>query len=138
MSAAMTQTQPTTVLYNADCPVCSREIKHYARYTQAHELPVQYEELGKADTERWGLTPEQAAKRLHVRKNGQVYDGIPAFIALWQDMPRYRWLARVVSLPGMNTLAVLSYDHVMAPLLFTWHKARLARRRDKRVLAERK
>ena len=38
----------------------------------------------------------EAAKRLHVRKNGQVYDGIPAFIALWQDMPRYRWLARVV------------------------------------------
>ncbi len=123
----MNQQQPTTVLYNASCPVCSREIEHYQRYTEARELPVVYEDLTTAELEVWGLTPAQAARRLHVRKDGQIFDGIPAFIALWKDMPRYRWLARVVSLPILHGTAVLAYDHVLAPLLFAWHKSRLKR-----------
>lgn len=116
----------TEVLYNADCPVCSFEINHYARVSDKHALAIAFTDLNDPQSlQRWGLTAQDAAKRLHVRKNGLVLSGIPAFIALWQDMPRYRWLARFVSLPGVYRAAVWTYDLVLAPLLYQWHLRRV-------------
>lgn len=115
-------TDQTEVLYNASCPVCSREVSHYERLSQKHALAIRYD--GLDDSERlkdWGLDADAAARRLHVRKNGQIYGGVPAFIVLWQEIPQLRWLARLVSLPGIYRLACLTYDHVLAPLLYRWH-----------------
>lgn len=115
----------TEVLYNDACPVCRREVNHYAKLSAQAALPILYDDLGDAERlARWGLSPEQAAKRLHVRKDGQIYAGIPAFIVLWREIPRYRWLARLVSLPGVHGAACLIYDHVLAPLLYRWHVKR--------------
>ncbi len=117
-------TDDTRVLYNADCPVCSFEIDHYAKYSDARALPIRFEDLNCVDMTDWGLSRDEAARRLYVLRGGQIYSGIPAFIVLWQDMPRYRWLARLVSLPGIHWLAVKVYDHVLAPLIYRWHQRR--------------
>lgn len=115
----------TDVLYNAGCPVCSREIDHYARLSAAQALPVRYDDLNDAKAlEDWGVTADEAAQRLHVRKNGQLYIGVPAFIVLWQSLPRYRWLAQLVSLPGVYRLACWTYDGVLAPMLYRSHLKR--------------
>jgi predicted DCC family thiol-disulfide oxidoreductase YuxK len=119
----------TEVLYNASCPVCSKEIDHYAALTEKHVLPIGYDDLNDPEKlARWGLSPEAAAKRLHVRKDGQTLSGVPAFIALWREIPRYRWVARIVSVPGLFHLASAVYDYVLAPLLYQWHLRREARR----------
>ena len=120
-------TDETRVLYNADCPVCSFEIDHYAKYSDETGLPITFEDLNTEDTAAWGMTSDEAARRLYVRKGGQTYSGIPAFIVLWQDMPRYRWMARLVSLPGFHWAASKLYDHVAAPLIYRWHLRRQAR-----------
>lgn len=118
----------TEVLYNESCPVCRREIHHYARLSQKSGLAIAYDDLGdEAQLKDWNLTAEQAARRLHVRKDGQIYGGIPAFVVLWREMPQYRWLARLVSLPGVYWLACKVYDHVLAPLLYQWHLRRQAK-----------
>lgn len=115
----------TDVLYNAACPVCSREIDHYARLSAAQALPLRYDDLNDADKlQTWGVSADDAAKRLHVRKDGQIYVGLPAFIALWQSLPRYQWLARLVSLPGLYRLAHWTYEGVLAPLLYRRHLKR--------------
>ena len=45
-----------------------------------------------------GITVEQAMKRLHVQKNdGEFVTGAYAFQTLWQQLPYYRWLAKLVS-----------------------------------------
>lgn len=119
------------VLYNASCPVCSREIDHYAKLSARQKLPIGYHDLGSADTfAAWGMTQREAAQRLHVRKDGQVYGGIPAFIQLWREIPQMRWLATVISLPGVHWLACKVYDHALAPLLYRWHLAREGRSDD--------
>lgn len=115
----------TRVLYNADCPVCSFEIDHYAAYSARRDLPIRFEDLNRDELADWGLTRDAAARRLYVLKGDQIYSGIPAFIVLWQDMPRYRWLARLVSLPGVNWVANATYDHVLAPLIYRWHLRRV-------------
>lgn len=116
----------TTVLYNAACPVCRREIDHYAKITAETSLPIAYEDLNACEAlGQWNMDADTAARRLHVRKNGVVLSGIPAFITLWQEIPRYRWLARAVSLPGIYRVATWLYDGVLAPALYAWHRRRI-------------
>lgn len=124
----MTEPQPTDqntrVLYNADCPVCSFEINHYAAYAQKRALPIRFEDLNADDLSAWGLSADEAARRLYVMKDGKLVSGIPAFLILWQDMPRYRALAWIVGLPGVRQLATALYDYVLAPVIYRWHKRR--------------
>ena len=118
-------TDKTRVLYNANCPVCSFEINHYAAYSGRTGLPIRFEDLNRDALDEWNLTADEAARRLYVMKDGQMFSGIPAFIVLWQDMPRYRWLARLISLPGVNKVACLTYDHILAPVIHRWHLRRV-------------
>ena len=118
----------TDVLYNATCPVCSVETNHYARLSRKHGLPISFDDLNAACTlSKWGIDADAAAKRLHVQKEGKVYSGVPAFLALWQAMPGYRWLAKLISTPGVFHVSVWVYDFVLAPSLYRSH----VRRREK-------
>ncbi len=118
-------TDETKVLYNGECVLCSREIDHYKRLSESQALAIQYDDLND-DTRLadWRLTQDQAAKRLHLRKGGKVYAGIPAFVVLWQEIPRARWLAHVISLPGVPWVACVTYDYLLAPILYRWHLRR--------------
>lgn len=123
-----TATSPDTiVIYNASCPICAREIAGYRRYCERRALPVAFHDLDRADLDALGLTPEQAARRLHVIDRGTLLAGTPAFLALWSAMPRFRPLARIVALPGMRQIATLLYEGVAAPALYALHRRRVAR-----------
>jgi len=117
----MEQKPETAVLYNAECPVCNFEISHYAKYASREGLSITFDDLNSAACDTWGMSPDQAARRLYVRKDGQLISGIPAFLVLWREMPRYLWLARVVGLPVIRQLSVLMYDYVLAPAIYRWH-----------------
>lgn len=117
-------TDKTSVLYNAQCPVCNFEISHYATYAAQNALPIRFDDLNSDALAQWDLTADAAARRLYVAHDGELTSGIPAFIILWNQMPRYRWLARVVNLPGIHWIASVAYDRVLAPLIYRWHLRR--------------
>lgn len=121
------QDDTTEILYNGDCPVCSIEIRHYANLAEQRELPLRFDDLNSEDLARWGVDADQAARRLHVRHQGEVLSGIPAFLVFWAQMPGYRWVARVVGLPGLRQLASALYDYILAPVLFRCHRMRQRR-----------
>lgn len=125
----MENTEKTAVLYNADCPVCNFEIGHYARYSGANGLPIRFDDLNTEACKQWGLDSETAARRLYVLHDGKLTSGVPAFLVLWTQMPRYRLLAKVVGLPGVRHIATLAYDYVLAPAIYRWHLHRLRKRR---------
>lgn len=114
----------TRVLYNDSCPVCRFEIAHYRKTATACALPLRFEGLTQASD--WGVTPDAAAKRLHVLHQGQVLSGIPAFQILWAHLPRWRWVARFTALPLIHPLACAVYDRLLAPMLYRAHKRREA------------
>lgn len=121
----------TRVLFNAECPVCNLEIRNYERYATASGLPIRFDDLNSAAREGWGIDADTAARRLYVLHEGQLTSGIPAFLVLWQQMPRYRWLARLVALPGIRQIAALVYDHALAPAIYHWHLRRKDRTRSR-------
>ena len=116
----------TEVLYNDTCPICRFEIAAYKRRAVAQNLPIRFDRLDAAAD--WGLTADEAARRLHVIHRGRLLAGIPAFIALWSELPRWRWAARVAALPGLNRAACLLYDRVLAPSLYRAHLRRRAKK----------
>jgi predicted DCC family thiol-disulfide oxidoreductase YuxK len=118
--------EPTTsVLYNANCPVCNFEIGQYARYAGDKGLPIRFDDLNTDACGRWGIDADMAARRLCVLHEGALTSGIPAFLVLWAQMPRYRVLGRIVGLPGIRHVASVLYDHALAPLIYRWHLRRL-------------
>jgi len=64
-----------------------------------------------------------------VLHEGALTSGIPAFLVLWAQMPRYRLLGRIVGLPGIRQIASAAYDHVLAPVIYRWHLRRLRKQR---------
>ena len=124
-------TKSTRVLYNAQCPVCNFEIKHYERYSSDAALPLGFDDLNSDALANWDLTADQAARRLYVLHKGALTSGIEGFLVLWAQMPRYHWLGRLVGCPGIKQIACAIYDHALAPAIYRWHlhrQARLARK----------
>lgn len=117
--------EPTHVLFNGRCPICAAEIAHYRKRAETLGAPLRFEDLHEADLLDWNLTPDQAKRRLHVRgPGGMQASGIAAFAAIWDHLPRLRWLARAVRLPGLRRVAALAYDHIAAPALYRLHRRR--------------
>jgi len=124
---AMDKDANMRVLYNADCPVCRAEIGHYATLATTLDLPIRFDDLNGPDITLWGVSPDMAARQLHVLHEGRVVAGIDAFRLIWQEIPRYRWLARVTGWPGVRQAAAMLYDRVAAPLVYGAHLRRAAR-----------
>lgn len=117
----------TRILYNDTCPVCRLEIDHYRKTASRDGAPLRFDTLDQAAS--YGLTPDQAARRLHVMRDGELLSGLAAFRAIWSGLPRWRWLARLTGLPVLNTVLTVLYDRLAAPLLYRAHLRRQARRR---------
>ena len=115
----------TAVLYNSQCPVCNVEVGHYARYAIEAHLPIRFDDLNINAWEQWGLDYDTAARRLYVHHEGVLTSGVPAFLVLWAQMPRYRLLGKLLGLPGIKQVASAAYDHVFAPALYRSHLRRV-------------
>ncbi|MGI1661892.1 thiol-disulfide oxidoreductase DCC family protein [Palleronia sp. KMU-117] len=116
------------VIFNNTCPICAREVGHYRRAAEDAGAPIGFHGLDDAAVAACGLDRDAAARRFHVWRDGELLSGVDAFVALWRELPRWRWLARVVSLPLVRPLAGVAYDRVAAPLLYAMHRRREARR----------
>lgn len=119
-------TDDTRVLYNEECPVCRFEIGHYRKQALAEGAALRFDDLSQVAA--WGLTADQAARRLHVVHGGKLVSGIPAFQILWARLSGWRWLARITALPGFHQIACALYDYILAPALYRAHLARQRRK----------
>lgn len=118
-----------TVCYNGSCPVCRAEIAHYRAQPDAPDR-LAFVDLAAADAEELpeGLRGDAGLRRLHaLTPDGRLLAGVDAFLAVWERLGRYRWLARLIRRPWPRHLAGLVYDRLAAPVLFALHRRRQAR-----------
>jgi predicted DCC family thiol-disulfide oxidoreductase YuxK len=118
------------ILYNGECPVCSAGINKYRRIAATGDDRcgwIDVTQVPEALT-RYGLDLEAVKYRIHiVDPSGKVLKGIPACAAIWDEIPRFRWRARLVRLPIVKQLAALAYE-ILAAVLYAWNKQRDRRR----------
>ena len=120
----------TIVLFNGDCKICSKEICVYQTYGAGRELPIDFKDINAIDLAPFGLTRNETARQLHVIKNYELFKGVKAFVVLWNEMPRYRFLAKIFSLPVVTDLAQFFYYHIIARYLYARDIKRLKNQRS--------
>ena len=123
------RSRPTTVttFYDGACPVCRGAIARYKRIGAAEKPDLLWRDINAFPDalQAFGITRKAAQRRIHViDRTGALKAGVDAAIAVWRELPRRRWRAWLLSLPGIHGVAGLLYDHVFAPGL------RLLTRRD--------
>ena len=120
----------TIVLFNGDCKICSKEICVYQTYGAGRELPIDCKDINAIDLAPFGLTRNETARQLHVIKNYEIFKGVKAFVVLWNEMTRYRFLAKIFSLPGVTGVAQFFYYHIIARYLYVRDIKRLKNQRS--------
>jgi predicted DCC family thiol-disulfide oxidoreductase YuxK len=103
---------PLTVLYDGACPLCRREIGVYRGLPPLHaDAPVCFADVSDAALPLPpGTTRAQLLARFHVRgREGELLSGAQAFLALWAELPGWRWLALAGRVPGMAWVMERSY-----------------------------
>ena len=99
-----------TVFYDGDCPLCSREIKYYAKISPPGVFDWKNISSSSSELNNLNITRTQALKFLHaVDSKGKVYVGIDSFILIWQQLKPWRLLARTISLPVVHSIFKLLY-----------------------------
>ena len=103
------------VFYDGGCPLCRREIAHYRRIDSAGSLHWVDAVKQPETLARHGLSLEQAMAELHVLDSaGYLQRGVDAFLVIWQQLPAYRWLAKLVTALGLRRPLGVFYRHFAA------------------------
>ena len=104
------------VLFNDKCSICSTEINHYKSLNPNNIYWLDINDLDES-MKLSGKTHKELLRRLHVIKEDKLHSGVKAFIILWDSIPRYRWLSKVISLPLIYHISVLTYE-LIAVILY--------------------
>lgn len=97
-----------TVYFDGSCALCSTEIRYYS--ARAGDT-LRFVDVADSKAAPGDDLPREAAlRRLHVRQpDGTLESGARAFIAIWSQVPGWRWLARLARLPGVAWLLERAY-----------------------------
>ena len=112
------------VYYNNNCSVCRIEIIHYIRKNTKDIKWVDISNNKESQIEL-NKSARQLLRRLHVMHNNKVYEGVSAFIVLWERLPGYRWLSKLVSLPILYQLFYIAYE-IVAIFLYLKNRGQLS------------
>ena len=121
--------QPSEILYDAFCPVCSAEMDGYCRAAARAKLPWRFADVSKRVDlmRRYGLSVEVARRRVYViDRGGVLISGMEAIARIWMNLPRWRIVGRLLQCSPVRVSADLFYDYVLAPLIWGWNQKRRA------------
>ena len=110
------------VFYNNSCSICRFEINHYKKITKNIDwIDISNEKSSLTQTK---LDSKSLLWRLHLIKQGKLYSGVDAFIQLWLEIPRYKFLANLIKKPIIYHISWVLYE-ILALFLFFKNKNQL-------------
>jgi len=117
-----------TLFYDGGCPLCRREIGYYQRLDSAARVTWLDIDADPSPLKSHGVTPEQAMALIHaVDADGRLQVGVPAFLAVWEQLPYWRVLPPLLrAVPMAIPLAGAAYS--------VWARNRLKLTGDAREL----
>ena len=111
------------VFFNNSCNICKIEIDHYKKHSDDNLEWVDITNNQQA-VDLTSKSKEELLRRLHVIDNGQVIGGAKAFIIIWSKIPKYNFLAKILSFKPLFILFHYAYEFV-AYFLFLKNKHQL-------------
>ena len=111
------------VFFNDSCSICRLEINHYKKIADSNLEWVDITNNEEA-LKLTSKSQEELLRRLHVIDNGQVIGGAKAFVIIWSKIPKYNFLAKILSIKPLYILFHYGYE-VVAYFLFLKNKKRL-------------
>ena len=111
------------VYFNNSCKICKAEIDIYKKekINQINWIDITDNNIAKLETKK---DYKQLLRRLHVEKDGQIFIGAKAFLLVWKNIPKYRVLYSIFSLPIIFQVFSLIYE-IIAFFLFLKNKKQL-------------
>ena len=110
----------TTIYFDGLCHLCSREINHYRKMAGADRLEFKDITATGFDAAGEGLDPKEIHRVMHVRAaNGELRRGVDAFVEIWSNLDKMRWLvpwARRAPLKQVLNLGYIAFAAIR-PLL---------------------
>jgi predicted DCC family thiol-disulfide oxidoreductase YuxK len=99
-----------SVFYDGKCGLCRREIEHYTRIAPNGVFEWVDITVDASAMQKIGICYADGLKRLHAQDaHGTLHVGVDAFLVIWQQMPRWRLLATIVSFPIIRPVANIAY-----------------------------
>ena len=114
---------PVKVFFNNSCNICKLEIDHYKKNSDENLEWVDITNNQQA-VDLTSKSKEELLRRLHVIDNGQVICGAKAFLIIWSKIPKYNFLAKILSFKPLFILFHYAYEFV-AYFLFLKNKHQL-------------
>ncbi len=99
-----------TVYYDELCVLCAKEIHHYQKQTGSENINFVDITAKNFDAKNEGVDPFLVHKNMHAKKNdGEILTKINAFIAIWEILPKYHWLAKLSKKSAIKKLMDAGY-----------------------------
>ena len=97
------------VYYNKSCSICRAEINLYKKENveKIDWIDITNNEAAESETLKDNRT---LLRRLHVINDGKVFDGAEAFLLVWKEIPKYKFLYNFFKLPIIFQLFSIGYE----------------------------
>ncbi|EOD33441.1 hypothetical protein EMIHUDRAFT_455836 [Emiliania huxleyi CCMP1516] len=114
------------LFWDGGCPLCRREIGYYQRLDVDGRVAWTDIDAAPEALQPHGVSQEEAMARIHaIGGRGQLLSGVPAFLAVWEQLPYWRLLPPLLTAaPGAVPLAEAAYR------LFARHRLTVTGRRS--------
>jgi len=115
-----------TTFFDGRCPICMNAVTRYQRVARDRHPDLLWRDIRRFPDAlaTFGVSRVAARRRIHVvDRSGALRAGVDAMIAIWRELPRRRWRAQLLSLPGVHGISGFFYDNLFAPILIAWSRA---------------
>ena len=102
--------------FNESCNICRAEINHYKKINKSiNWIDVIHNNCASRET---NLSSKELIRRLHIIKNDKLYKGLDAFLIVWNEIPRYKFLSKLLTLPIIYHIGWLIYEFIAIILFY--------------------
>tara|TARA_B100001059_G_C17286622_1_gene310772 strand:+ start:88 stop:438 length:351 start_codon:yes stop_codon:yes gene_type:complete len=99
------------VYFNNSCKICKAEINLYKKEknSKIDWIDITNNHNAQIETKK---NNKELLRRLHVKKDGKIFSGAEAFLLVWKNIPKYRFLYLVLKLPVIFHAFSIFYELV--------------------------
>ena len=111
------------VYFNNSCKICKAEIDLYKKekISKIDWIDITNNQNAKIETKK---NDKELLRRLHVKKNGEIISGARAFLLVWKNIPKYKFLYSILRLPIIFHIFSVVYE-IIAFFLYLKNKKQL-------------